>query len=189
MQLGLITTPMVTLQMRGEKLGEFTSTTALSNGTINFTVPTGTTSGYKIMRVRAAWAAGNGAANMSPCTDYAYGETEDYIVNIVVPNAPPVANFTSNVQNINVGQSVNFIDFSSNNPTTWSWTFTGAATTTSNVQFPTNITYNVAGCYPVTLVARKCFWHQFCYPNVLYQRNQSNCILHAIASKRLFQCR
>ncbi|MFN5793752.1 MAG: GEVED domain-containing protein [Bacteroidota bacterium] len=154
----------------GEKLGEFTSTTAFTTSTINFTVPTGTTSGYKIMRVRAAWAAGNGAANMSPCTDYAYGETEDYIVNIVVPNAPPVANFTSNVQNINVGQSVNFIDFSSNNPTTWSWTFTGAATTTSNVQFPTNITYNVAGCYPVTLVAGNAFGTnsvtQTCFINV-----------------------
>jgi PKD repeat protein len=154
----------------GEKLGEFVSTTANTFGTINFTIPTGTTSGYKIMRVRAAWAAGNAAVNMSPCTDYSFGETEDYIVNIVVPNAAPVANFFSNVQNINVGQSVNFFDLSSNSPTSWSWNFTGAATTTSNVQFPTNITYNVAGCYPVTLVAGNAFGSnpltQTCYINV-----------------------
>lgn len=163
-----------------EKLGEFASTAANTFYYINFTVPTGTTSGYKIMRVRCAYATG--LTNMTPCTDYSYGETEDYIVNVVVPNSAPIANFTSSTQNINVGQTVNFYDQSTNTPTSWSWTFTGATTTSSNVQYPANIQYNVAGCYPVTLTASNAFGSntstQTCYINVTNPSNYCTINLH-----------
>lgn len=141
----------------GEKLGEFTSAIAFTNYTINFTVPAGTTPGYKIMRVRCAWAANNGATNMNPCTDYAYGETEDYIVQINVPQAAPAVAFTSNEQFINVGNTVNFFDLSANNPTSWSWSFPGGTPSTSNMQNPASIIYNQPGCYQVTLTATNAF--------------------------------
>ena len=52
--------------------------------------------------------------------------------------------------NIKEGQSVHFLDMSTGNPTTWSWTFEGGTPATSNEQNPV-ITYNTAGSYAVTL--------------------------------------
>lgn len=63
-----------------EKLGEFSTTTSSETQNITFTVPAGTTPGTKRLRVRCAW----GAENMNACTDYTYGETEDYSVEIVL---------------------------------------------------------------------------------------------------------
>src|SRR3989339_448612 len=65
---------------------------------------------------------------------------------------PPTANFNSNVTNIIVGQSVNFTDLSTGNPTSWSWTFDGGTPNTSNAANPI-VQYNTAGVYSVTLTA------------------------------------
>jgi PKD repeat protein len=65
----------------------------------------------------------------------------------------PIANFTSNTQNITTAQSVNFTDLSTNNPTSWNWTFTGGSPAASTLQNPTNIVYNTPGCYQVSLTA------------------------------------
>ncbi len=75
-------------------------------------------------------------------------------INLSVPavTSPPVANFLGNPTTIPAGSSVAFTDLSTNSPTSWSWSFTGAATTTSSAQNPT-ITYNTPGVYPVTLTA------------------------------------
>ncbi|MBT8195352.1 MAG: T9SS type A sorting domain-containing protein [Bacteroidia bacterium] len=67
--------------------------------------------------------------------------------------AAPNADFSANTVSIIQGNSVNFIDLSANVPTGWSWTFTGGSPGTSGAQNPLNITYNVPGCYAVTLVA------------------------------------
>ena len=64
----------------------------------------------------------------------------------------PVANFTANDTTITEGQSVTFTDTSSNNPTSWSWSFPGGTPSTSTAQNPT-VTYNTAGTYSVTLTA------------------------------------
>ena len=66
-------------------------------------------------------------------------------------NASPSANFSVNDQNIPTGGSVDFTDESLYDPTSWSWTFTGAETTSSTVQNPSGIVYNTPGCYEVTL--------------------------------------
>ena len=66
---------------------------------------------------------------------------------------PPTADFTASQTNICIGQCISFTDISNGTPTSWSWSFPGAATTTSTVQNPTNICYNTAGTYNVTLIA------------------------------------
>ena len=69
----------------------------------------------------------------------------------------PVANFTANVTTINAGGSVNFSDLTTNSPTSWSWSFQGAQTATSTIKNPSNIIYNSAGTYTVTLIASNSF--------------------------------
>ena len=64
----------------------------------------------------------------------------------------PMADFTANLTTVNEGQTVTFTDISTNNPTTWNWTFEGGTPATSTEQTPT-VTYAAAGTYNVTLVA------------------------------------
>jgi PKD repeat protein len=68
-----------------------------------------------------------------------------------------VANFSANLTTINAGSSVNFTDLSTNNPTSWSWTFEGAQTATSALQNPSNIVYPTAGVYDVALTVSNAF--------------------------------
>ena len=74
----------------------------------------------------------------------------DYIT--VIALQPPAANFTASSTNISVGDSVTFTDTSTNNPTSWSWTFEGGTPGSSTAQNPT-ITYNTAGTFDVSLTA------------------------------------
>ena len=87
------------------------------------------------------------------CEVFASGEVEDYTVDIAppVPQAP-VANFSGSPTTVQVGGTVEFTDLSTNNPTSWSWTFNGPATITSTLQNP-SIVFNSAGTYDVTLIA------------------------------------
>ena len=64
----------------------------------------------------------------------------------------PVANFSVDYKNGSAPFSVRFIDASSNNPTSWNWTFKGGTPSSSILQNPT-VTYNNDGTYEVTLKA------------------------------------
>ncbi len=66
--------------------------------------------------------------------------------------AAPVANFSADHTVVMAGQTVQFNDLSSNNPTNWSWTFPGGTPSTSNQQNPI-VTYNDAGIYDVKLTS------------------------------------
>jgi PKD repeat protein len=66
-----------------------------------------------------------------------------------VPTAP-VASFTANNQTICVGQSVQFTNTSTGQPTSYSWSFTGGTPSTSTAQNPT-VTFNAVGTYDVSL--------------------------------------
>jgi PKD repeat protein len=74
----------------------------------------------------------------------------DYIT--VTTLQPPVADFTASDTNISEGDSITFTDSSTNNPTSWSWSFPGGTPSSSTEQNPT-ITYNTEGTYNVTLTA------------------------------------
>lgn len=65
----------------------------------------------------------------------------------------PVAAFSASDSTLCAGDCINFTDLTTNTPISWSWTFPGAATTTSTAQNPTGICYNTAGSYTVTLIA------------------------------------
>ena len=66
-------------------------------------------------------------------------------------SAPPVASFTTASTKC-AGTAIAFSDASTNAPTSWSWSFPGATTTTSSVQNPT-ATYTASGTYTVTLIS------------------------------------
>ena len=71
--------------------------------------------------------------------------------NVPDPNGELSAAFVASSYNITIGECINFTDRSSGSPTSWTWTFQGAETVTSNQQNPTNICYNTPGAYNVTL--------------------------------------
>lgn len=64
----------------------------------------------------------------------------------------PVANFTADIQSGCAPQTVTFTDLSTNNPTSWEWTFSGGVPSTSTEQNPT-VFFMDAGYHDVQLVA------------------------------------
>ncbi len=81
------------------------------------------------------------------------GETKTaYItVNVVVPD-PPVADFSASATTVTEGGNVTFTDLSTNNPTSWSWSFPGGTPSTGTARNP-SVVYNTAGTYDVTLTS------------------------------------
>ena len=65
----------------------------------------------------------------------------------------PVADFMASATSVEVGDTVNFIDISQNNPTSWDWIFVNASILKSSLQNPTGISYNTPGCFDVHLTA------------------------------------
>ncbi|MBW6492234.1 MAG: PKD domain-containing protein [Lentimicrobium sp.] len=63
----------------------------------------------------------------------------------------PVANFSGSPVSIMEGQTVSFIDQSSNNPTSWDWTFPGGTPSSSSERNPV-VTYPGIGTYDVSLI-------------------------------------
>ena len=62
----------------------------------------------------------------------------------------PVASFSADNQFIGAGTTIQFTDMSSDNPTSWQWTFAGGTPSSSTAQNP-SVTYNTNGSYDVTL--------------------------------------
>lgn len=87
------------------------------------------------------------------CEVFASGEVEDYTIDIAPPAPqPPAANFSGSPVTVLVGGTVTFTDLSTNNPTSWIWTFPGGTPGSSTSQNPT-VVYSSSGTYDVTLVA------------------------------------
>lgn len=66
---------------------------------------------------------------------------------------PPIANFVALSNNVCAPASIQFRDTSSNNPTSWDWSFQGGTPATSNLRHPL-VTYNTPGTFEVKLVVR-----------------------------------
>src|SRR5437763_145194 len=77
-----------------------------------------------------------------------------FIFSSTVFGQVPVASFSINPNPVCSGtiNPVQITDMSTNSPTSWSYTMTGAAPATSTLQNPM-ITYAAAGTYSITLVA------------------------------------
>lgn len=71
----------------------------------------------------------------------------------VQPASPPVADFYADNTVVCAGETINFFDQSTNSPTDWEWSFPGGEPETSTDKNPTDIAYNTAGIYDVTLTA------------------------------------
>ncbi len=76
----------------------------------------------------------------------------DNIKIISCSGLPINANFSADSTTINTGNSVDFFDGSTGNPTFWKWTFYGGIPSTSTLQNPTGIIYNTNGYHDVKLV-------------------------------------
>jgi len=66
---------------------------------------------------------------------------------------PPATNFIASDTVICEGICINFTDLSTNTPTSWQWSFSGAIPSTSISQNPANICYNDTGVFDVQLIA------------------------------------
>jgi PKD repeat protein/beta-lactamase superfamily II metal-dependent hydrolase len=128
----------------GEEEFSASGTSAVSG---SFTVNTGINITTR-MRVSMKYNAAP-----TSCETFSYGEVEDYTVTISTSTTqPPVAAFTASATTVQAGGSITFTDQSTNNPTSWSWSFPGGTPSTSTAQNPT-VTYNTAGAYNVSLTA------------------------------------
>jgi agmatine deiminase len=78
------------------------------------------------------------------------GAPDPHVFTVGSTVQPPAAGFTATATTIYEGESVQFFDQSTNNPTSWSWTFPGGTPGSSTVQDPI-VTYNTEGKYSVTL--------------------------------------
>ncbi|MDD2387179.1 MAG: T9SS type A sorting domain-containing protein, partial [Bacteroidales bacterium] len=77
--------------------------------------------------------------------------TDDTSLVVIVLPAAPDAAFTANPTTAPTGTPITFTDNSTNNPTSWIWTFEGGTPPTSTEQNPT-VTFAAQGIYDVTLI-------------------------------------
>lgn len=77
----------------------------------------------------------------------------DTVIVTVAPCAGVVANLASSDTSFCDKNCINFFDLSLNSPTSWQWTFSGAAPSSSTDQNPTGICYNNYGSFDVELIA------------------------------------
>jgi PKD repeat protein len=98
-------------------------------------------------------SAYNGMSNVKiKLEGYNMNGNDLFIDNVNVTGNPikPVTNFYTPSNTVCAGTPVTFNDSTENNPTSWQWTFTGAAVVNSTQQSP-SVIYNTPGTYDVKL--------------------------------------
>ena len=89
--------------------------------------------------------------NINPCSKSFYGHVEDYGIYFSSQNSPQsyfIADTTSGCD----GLTVTFQDISTNQPTSWSWSFPGGTPAVSTEEHPT-VVYPSTGLFDVSLTA------------------------------------
>lgn len=90
----------------------------------------------------------------NPATGGPAGFGIDEIEVTGIPQAQPVADFYASKITICEGECISFTDLTTNFPTSWIWSFPGSDSTSSTRQNPSNICYQTAGIYDVSLSAQ-----------------------------------
>ncbi len=90
--------------------------------------------------------------NLNPGS-YTFTLNQKAIMGIVPQSQGPTADFVGNPLVFPVGGKVNFYDLSTGTPGTYAWSFPGGTPSSSTQQDPSNILYNTAGNYNVSLTA------------------------------------
>jgi gingipain R len=122
----------------------FVSATGVGPYSTTITVPAGTTTGPVRVRLRIEDSEYTPAA--APCGNSAYGEVEDYTINVLSSEPAPIADFTASTTSTCDG-IVQFTD-ASTGASSWEWNFDDGNTSTE--QNPEH-TYVADGVYTVTL--------------------------------------
>ncbi len=78
----------------------------------------------------------------------------DEIVVSGTPSGVPIVDFVASDTTICAGTCINFTDMSQLFPTSWNWNLPGGTPSTDTAQNPSNICYNTAGLWNVTLTAQ-----------------------------------
>lgn len=112
--------------------------------TTNFTVPVNVMPGEKRLRIRANWEE----SAASPCSNFSYGETEDYTV--IISGELLIADFTADITTFCQEGEVHFSNTSTGNVTSWLWEFPGGEPATSTEPDPV-VFYSTTGMFDVTL--------------------------------------
>ncbi|KAA9332661.1 GEVED domain-containing protein [Adhaeribacter soli] len=138
----------------------------------NILIPATALSGTTRMRI--IFSQGFNLTNACVMNQF-MGETEDYTINILPSNVPPIVNFSA-APAVTCNGQVNFTDLSTNNPTTWTWDF-GDGSPTSSVQNPTH-TYTTQGTYTVALTVCNSFGCETYTRNsyVVFDQNNPVCL-------------
>jgi PKD repeat protein len=123
-----------------EKIGETNNLAAFESVDFDVLIPAGATANNVTLRIREVY----NALDIDPCTEYEFGESEDYVVQLINMTVPEV-NF-----NFSGDPTVLFTDNSINNPQTWEWNFGDGFTSTE--QNPEH-TYTINGTFNVCLTA------------------------------------
>ncbi len=131
--------------------GELVYTSSLNKGEVSgsFTIPEGVS---ETTRMRISMKRD---AVPTTCETFSNGEVKDYTIHFekALPQ-PPAANFSAENTQINPGNTVQFTDLSSNEPTSWYWEFPGGTPDRSSDSNPL-ITYENPGEYDVILLVSK----------------------------------
>ncbi|MES2593101.1 MAG: PKD domain-containing protein [Bacteroidota bacterium] len=120
-----------------------------TNDVMHYSLTTGTT---RRVLIANNIAAGNDVMSRSLITNICGPTPMIALTSLNCSLALPVADFIASDSIICAGDCISFTNQSTGSPSSQTWTFTGAATTSSPLENPVNICYNTAGTYTVSLV-------------------------------------
>jgi PKD repeat protein len=152
----------VTVDIIAPPTGDFMATTNAATVTCS-AVDVGATS--------YTWDFGDGTTGTGAMASHTYTTSGEYTVTLIVVGEcgtetstqevtievnNSVVDFDADVQSGCAPLMVNFMDFTTNNPTSWSWSFVGGTPATSTEQNPV-VVYQQAGVYDVSLTVENSF--------------------------------